>query len=89
MLWLWINIHKNSLDHRWKLPGNHPVFTMVLVICHYIERIWRNLITPIFIRYTIIKKYHPGGPVNIHIQSLIKNNQEEWGNCHLKKVRVN
>ena len=35
--------------HRWELPGNYPVFTVVMVIYHYVERIWRILVTPIFI----------------------------------------
>ena len=34
--------------HRWELPGNYPVFTVVMVIYHYVERIWRILVTPIF-----------------------------------------
>ena len=44
---------------------------MVMVIYHYVERIWIILVTPdIFITYTIINKYYLGEPVNIHIQSL-------------------
>ena len=35
--------------HRWELPGNYPVFTVVMVIYHYVERIWRILVTPIFL----------------------------------------
>ena len=34
--------------HRWELPGNYPVFTVVMVIYHYIERIWRIIFTPNF-----------------------------------------
>ena len=30
-------------------PFNYPVFTVVLVIYHYVERIWRILVTPIFV----------------------------------------
>ena len=26
--------------HIWELPGNYPVFTMVMEIYHYGERIW-------------------------------------------------
>ena len=37
---------------RWELPGNYPVFTVVMVIYHYIERIWRILVTPVF-KYNI------------------------------------
>ena len=25
--------------HRWELPGNYPVFTVVMLIYHYVERI--------------------------------------------------
>ena len=32
-------------QHRWELPGNHPVLTMVMVIYYYIERIWRIIVT--------------------------------------------
>ena len=43
-------------DHRWELSGNHPVFTVVMVIYHYVERIWIIIVTPIFnITYTIMK----------------------------------
>ena len=35
--------------HRWELPGSYPVFTVVMVIYHYVERIWRILVTPILI----------------------------------------
>ena len=38
-----------SDKHRWELPGNYPVFTVVMVIYHYVERIWRILVTPILI----------------------------------------
>ena len=66
-----------GVQHRWELPGNYPVFAMVMVIYHYVERIWRILVTPkIFITYTIINKYYPGEPVSIHIQSLIHIIQE-------------
>ena len=58
--------------HRWELPGNYPVFTVVMVIYHYVERIWRILVTPVFcITYMTINRYYSGEPVNIHIQSLI------------------
>ena len=38
--------------HRWELPGNYPVFTVVMVIYHYVERFWRILVTPVF-KYNI------------------------------------
>ena len=40
------------LAHIWELPGNYPVFTVVMVIYHYVERIRRILVTPIF-KYNI------------------------------------
>ena len=40
---------ENRVHHRWELPGNYPVFTVVIVIYHYIERIWRILVTPNFL----------------------------------------
>ena len=36
-------------NHRWELPGNYPVLSMVVVIYHYVERIWRILVTPNFL----------------------------------------
>ena len=36
-------------EHRWELSRNYPVFTVVMVIYHYVERIWRILVTPILI----------------------------------------
>ena len=39
-------------DHRWELPGNYPVSTVVMVIYHYVERLWRILVTPVF-KYNI------------------------------------
>ena len=35
----------HSSKHRWELPVNYPVFTVVMVIYHYVERIWRILVT--------------------------------------------
>ena len=32
----------------WELPGNYPVSTVVMVIYHYVERIWKILVTPNF-----------------------------------------
>ena len=34
-----ITMHRNILLNRWELTGNYPVFTMVMVIYHYVERI--------------------------------------------------
>ena len=51
-----------------------------MVIYHYVERNLRILDTPNFcIRYTIMKKYYPGEPINIHVQSLINIIQEKIG----------
>ena len=42
--------------HRWILPGNYPIFAVLMLIYHYIEKIWRIIITPDFcITYMIIK----------------------------------
>ena len=29
----------STVYHRWELPGNYPVFSVVMVIYHYVERI--------------------------------------------------
>ena len=44
-----------------------------MLIYHYIEKIWRILVTPdfLYIPYTTIRKYYPSEQVNIHIKSLI------------------
>ena len=63
---------RNTLHHRWEFSGNYPLFAIVMLIYHYVERIWRIIVTPFFgITYTIMNKYYPGEPVNIHIRSLI------------------
>ena len=51
---------------------------MVMIICHYVDRIWIIIVTPDF-SYNIYKNenYYPGEPVDIHIQSLIHINQEK------------
>ena len=33
------------MGHIWDLPGNYPIFNIVMVIYHYVERIWRILVT--------------------------------------------
>ena len=40
---------KRRLQHRWELPVNYPVFTMIMVIYHYIEGIWIILVTSNFL----------------------------------------
>ena len=48
-----------------------------MLIYHYVERIWRILVTP-NILYGIYdhEKYYPGEPVSRHIRSLINIIQE-------------
>ena len=59
--------------HRWELLCNYPVFTVVMVIYHYLERIWIIIVTPNFsITYTMMNKYYPGEQVYIHIQPFKK-----------------
>ena len=36
------------LDHKWELPVNYSVFTVLMLIYHYIESILRILVTPNF-----------------------------------------
>ena len=38
--------NRDPFIHRWELLGNYPVFTVVMVIYHYIERIRRIIVTP-------------------------------------------
>ena len=72
--------------YRWELPGNYPVFTIVMVIYHYIERIWTILVTLNFcIAYMIMNKYYPVEPVHIYIQSLMNIMQEKIGKLPTKK----
>ena len=44
-----IGIYIGTYRHSWELLGNYPVFTMVIVIYPYVERIWRILVTPNFL----------------------------------------
>ena len=61
-----------TLKHIWILPGNYPVFTVMMVIYRYIDIIAEFLLLLIFwLTYMIMNKYYPGEPVKIHIQSLI------------------
>ena len=46
------DLAKGSGIHIWELPGNYPVFTVAMVMYHYVERIRRILVTPIF-KYNI------------------------------------
>ena len=61
-----------TYQNIWELPRDYPVFAMVMVIYHYVDRIYRILVTTNFcITHTIMDKYFLDEPVNIHIQSLI------------------
>ena len=42
-------------DYLWKFLVNYPVFAVVTVIYHYVERIWRIFLTPNF-PYIIYEK---------------------------------
>ena len=42
----WRSFVLPCLWRRWELPGNYHIFTVVMVIYHYVERIWRILLTP-------------------------------------------
>ena len=41
-------VKPEPIRHRWELLGNYSVFTVVMVIYHYVERILRILLTPNF-----------------------------------------
>ena len=57
--------------HIWELSGNYPVFTMVLVIYYYVEKILRILVILNFcITYMIMKNIIRVNIINIHIQSF-------------------
>ena len=64
-----ISWQQGVVNHIRELPGNYPVFTVVMAIYHYVKIIWRILLTPNF-SYNIYnnEKYYSGEPVNIHIQ---------------------
>ena len=62
----------SSYHHRWELLGDYHVFTVVMVVYHYVDRIWIILVTPNFLHNIYDReKYYPGEPVNVYIQSLI------------------
>ena len=44
--WLDLPLSPLTYLHRWELPGNYPIFTAVMVIYHYVEIIWRIIVTP-------------------------------------------
>ena len=47
--WALLSRTPSREGHRWELPDNYPVFTVVMAIYHYVERIWRILVTPVFL----------------------------------------
>ena len=61
-----------GVHHRWELLVNYPVLVVLMIIYHYVEIIWRVLVTP-NILYNIYnhEKCYTGEPFNIHIQPLI------------------
>ena len=61
-----------TLHYICKLAGKYSVFAMAMEIYHYSEIIGSFSLLPILhITYMIIKRYYPGEPLHIHIQSLI------------------
>ena len=58
--------------HRWKLPGNYPVFFVLMLIYHYVERVGEFFLLLIFL-YNIYDNeiYYPGETVNIHVERVI------------------
>ena len=73
-------------SHRCELPGNYPVFNVVMAIYHCVEIIRRILVTTNFL-YNIYyhEKYYPDEPVDIHMQSLINIIQEKNWVINTKK----
>ena len=83
------NDTKIMVKHQWELPGNYPVFIVVMAIYHYVDRIGDFLLPLIFcITYTIIRKHYTGEPVNIHILSLINIFQDNDRVITTKKGKV-
>ena len=67
-----------TMKHRRELSGNNPIFTVVMVIYHYVERIRKIFVPSNFcIKYRTMKKNYVRKPVHIHIQSLINIIQEK------------
>ena len=81
-LWAW---HSR---HGWELPGNYPVFTVLMVIYRYVEIIGELFLPPIFL-YNLCyhEKYHPCEPVNIHMPLLLNIIQENNRVVITQKVR--
>ena len=65
--------------HTWESTGNCPVFIVVMVIYHYVERIWIILVTPNSSYNIYNNENFPGEQVNIHIQPLINIIQDKIG----------
>ena len=42
-------IYRYFPHHRWELPGNYPVFTVLMVIYRYVEKIGEFLLPQIFL----------------------------------------
>ena len=58
-------------DHIWELPGNYPVFTVVMVVYHYVERTGIILVTTNFLIniYDHEKHYPVDQVINIYKHS--------------------
>ena len=41
----YVHVVSHSSRHIWELPGSYSVLTVVMIIYHYVERIWRILVT--------------------------------------------
>ena len=46
---VYVHFYHCHVSHRWELPGDYPIFTVLMVIYHCVERIWKILITPNFL----------------------------------------
>ena len=74
---LWVNYEVmimegriSTIHHRWDLPGDYPISSMVMLIYHYVEIIEELLLLLIVcITHTIMKQYYPVKPVNIYINN--------------------
>ena len=42
-------INRCTPGHKWEFRGNFPGITVVMVIYHYVDKIWRIIIHPDFL----------------------------------------
>ena len=78
-------------SHRWGLSGDYPIFTLLMVICHYIDRIGDFLLLPLFWyniydREIILLRW-----TSSYIYTIINKyySGEQLGNYHQEMVRLN